>query len=578
MATRSRRAPRRSGSAAARRKPARPALPEVPAGQRVWLLELPWGGIDGAHPGGVSYFKALTAHAYVGVSLPGELAPYASKPYSYLRWLEDDLNGVKGPGATSAPMTLRPEQLDDVRAIATVAQRRLRQVQLSNSVGTGKTLVAVAAAKVIARMRGVDTILVTVDRPARITIPSWRRTIAALGDDDLRWIIISSDSLGKLMGRNGRPAISPGVAVIDEAHQFRHDSKRTSYMRRLTRMDAPPGKAPFVLTITATPGDHVGQWTYLSSLFAQVRGDDPQEWKDFGRALAARGMPLELSYGKWNWNEAAKKSLPMQQDAIAKARDVLLRHDPPLMLNRAAAWGPPPFDVELVELTPDQWRAYELEWGEFQREMKLARSGNDVARGLAAIVRLRQKASMIRVEHTVDAVKAELEKGFQVLVATEMVSTAAHPVADLLEADGIAVARIYGANPNAEDERMRFQRGQAKVVVFNTATAINLQAREEFADGSVGSSTPRRGLMHQGRYSGLLAGQIMGRAHRNGQVCAWSLLAAAGTIEEKAGLVMLSRLIASATSTNADASTFLEVASAFGADWIPAGQAGDALK
>lgn len=573
MATRTRRSTRRSAPAKKKSTSTKPALPTIPPGQRVWLLELPWGGLDGGKPAGVTYYKALTAHAYVGVSLPERLAPYASKPYSYLRWMEDELNGAKGPGATSSPMHLRPEQRDDVRAIVDVAARGLRQCHLGNQVGTGKTLVAVAAMKVIAHMRGAKTVLVTVDRPARITIPSWRRTIAALGDDDLRWIVISSDSLGKLIGRNGRLKIVPDLAAIDESHQFRHDSKRTKFMRRLTRMDAPPEKAPFVLTISATPGHHPGEWGgALSSLYAQVHGDPPAEWAEFGKKLASLGVPLELSYGRWTWTPEAKKSLQVQQDAISSVRDILTRHDPPLMLTRAAPWGPAPFDVDLIDLTPEQWRAYELEWGDFQREMKLARSGNNVARGLAAIVRLRQKASMIRVEHTVDAVRAELERGFQVLVATEMVSTAAHPVAEMLEEHGVSVARIYGSNPEAESERMRFQRGEAKVVVFNTPTAINLQAEELFEDGTRATSTPRRGFMHQASYSGLRAEQIMGRAHRNFQVCEWSLVAGVGTIEEKAGLIMLSRLIASTTSTNGDVSALSEVASVFGADWIPAAQ------
>jgi hypothetical protein len=527
--TRSRKATTRSKPSSTRAKAtkkisATPAVPSIPPGQRVWLLELPWGGLDGGIPAGVTYYKSLTAHAYVGTTLPSALEAYASKPYSYLRWLEDELNGSEGPGATAAPMTLRPEQRTDVDAIVAAAEQQFRQVHLANDVGTGKTLVAVAAAKAIAKLRGAHTVLVTVDRPARITIPSWRRTIAALGDDGLRWIIMSSDSLGKLMARNGRPRLKVDVAVIDEAHQFRHASKRTSYMRRLTRMDGPHEKAPFVLTITATPGHHPGEWGYLSSLYAQVHGDPPARWVDFGRALAERGVPLETSYGKWTWSAEAKESLPTQQAAISDVRDMLLRHDPPLMLTRSAPWGPPTFDVDLVELTPDQWRAYELEWGDFQREMQLARTGNNVARGLAALVRLRQKASMIRVEHTVAAAKAELERGYQVLIATEMVSTAAHPVAEMLEADGIPVARIYGSNPQAESERMRFQRGEAPVVVFNTPTAINLQAREQFADGSFATATPRRGFFHQARYSGLLAEQTMGRAHRNQQVCAWSLL------------------------------------------------------
>ena len=556
--------------AKATKKSSAAATPSIPSGQRVWLLELPWGGLGGGTPAGVTYYTSLTAHAYVGTALPSALEPYASKPYSYLRWREDELNGSEGPGATAAPMTLRPEQLADVDAIVAAAEGQFRQVHLANDVGTGKTLVAVAAAKAIAASRGARTVLVTVDRPARITIPSWRRTIAALGDDNLRWIIMSSDSLGKLMARNGRPRLKVDVAIVDEAHQFRFDSKRTSYMRRLTRMDGPHEKAPFVLTITATPGHHPGEWGYLSSLYAQVHGDPPAQWTNFGRALADRGVPLETSYGKWTWSAEAKESLQTQQTVISDVRDILLRHDPPLLLTRSAPWGPPPFDVDLVELTPDQWRAYELEWGDFQREMQLARTGNNVARGLAALVRLRQKASMIRVEHTVAAAKAELARGYQVLIATEMVFTAAHPVAEKLEADGIPVARIYGSNPEAESERMRFQRGEAPVVVFNTPTAINLQASEQFADGAFATATPRRGFFHQARYSGLLAEQTMGRAHRNHQVCAWSLLAAAGTIEEQAGTVMLSRLIASATSTDADASTFSEVARVFGIDWIPA--------
>ena len=44
-------------------------------------------------------------------------------------------------------------------------------------------------------------------------------------------------------------------------------------------------------------------------------------------------------------------------------------------------------------------------------------------------------------------------------------------------------------------------------------------------------------------------------------------------------MVMLSRLIASATSTDADAdaSTFSEVARVFGIDWIPAARLAEAL-
>ncbi|WP_255583821.1 DEAD/DEAH box helicase [Dietzia sp. ANT_WB102] len=517
----------------------------------------------------MTYYKALKAHAWIGESLPTELLPYASKPYSYQRWVEDDLNGEAGPGAGGPPVTPTAAQVEDARVITVAAAAKFRSVLVANSPGTGKTFVALLAAKEIARMRGSRTILITVDRPARITIPTWRAAIAALGDDGLRWVIMSSDGLGKLMSRNGRPSHAFDLVIADEAHLFRHDTKRTAYMRRLCRATAPADKAPFVLWMTATPGHHPGEWGYLGSLFAQLHGDDPADWADFGQALASRGHPLVRSFGKWVLSPEAKESPEIEERFIAQVRDELLHHDPPLMLARQAHWGRPPLDMQLVELTADQRRGYELEWGAFRREMQLARSGRDSARGLAAILRLRQKASLLRVEHTVDAVRAELDKGFQVLVATELVTTGAQPLVEQLEAAGIPVARIYGSNPDAEAERLRFQRGQAQVVVFNTPSSINLQAGELLADGSTATMTPRRGFFHQARWSGLMAEQIMGRAHRNGMVCQWSLLAAEDTIEQRTAEIMVRRLIATAASTNSDTSALTDIVELFTGEWMP---------
>lgn len=530
------------------------------------MLELPWEEFSAAKK--ATYYKPWRAHVYVGTDLPDELTPYASKPYSYQRWLEDELNGTPGPGATAPKKTPRPDQVEDAQAIATAAHAGYRGIYVANAVGTGKTITTLLAAKVVARMRGATTILVTVDRPASITIPSWRDAIASMGDDGLRWIVMSADSLRKLLAANGRPKIRFDIALIDEAHLYRHDSKRTDYMRRLTRMAEPHSKAPFVMLITATPGHTPAEWGYLSSLFAQVHNEPPEAWGDIGQAFADRGLPLTRSYGRWVWTPEAKASMPLQTEAIEQARDLLLRHDPPLMITRDAPWGEPPFDIALIDLNAEQRRAYELEWKEFRHEMRLARSGNDEPRGLAAIMRLRQKAAMIRVDNTVEAVIADLERGYQVLVATELVTTAAHPVAEKLEEKGYPVARIYGSRPDAESERLRFQRGEAKVVVFNTTTSINLQASEQLPDGTMGTDTPRKGYFHQPRYSGIAVKQTMGRAHRNFQVCEWSLLASADTIEQSAARVMFSRLAASTTSTNGDVSVISSVAKVFGADWI----------
>ena len=59
-----------------------------------------------------------------------------------------------------------------------------------------------------------------------------------------------------------------------------------------------------------------------------------------------------------------------------------------------------------VTLTPAERTAYEAEWGEFCREMDIARRGRNVARGRAALLRFRQKAGLIRVDSTVPSAYA----------------------------------------------------------------------------------------------------------------------------------------------------------------------------
>src|SRR3546814_3073673 len=71
------------------------------------------------------------------------------------------------------------------------------------------------------------------------------------------------------------------------------------------------------------------------------------------------------------------------------------------MLHRAAPWGPVPISGMPVALTPGERTAYEAEWGEFCREMDIARRGRNVAKGRAALLRFRQKAGLIRVDSTV---------------------------------------------------------------------------------------------------------------------------------------------------------------------------------
>ncbi|MFC4604367.1 DEAD/DEAH box helicase family protein [Rhodococcus kronopolitis] len=539
-------------------------LPVAGPGERIWILDVPFR----TPAPGSRWYPKPRVHAYVGPTLPDELRPFATKPYTYPRWVEDDLNSEPGPPPTAAPKTPRPEQLEAADAIELAARHAARGFALFDDPGMGKTLSAVVAAKAVAALRGGTTILVTVDRPASITVPHWRASIAAVGDGGYRWLIISPDQLKKLIAGNGRPRRFD-VVVNDEAHNFRHRSQRTGYQRRINRLLDPAEKAPFVISMTATPGHHPGEWLYLSSLFAQIHDEPPEHWDDLGARLADAGLPLERYLGRWQWSPEAKASTALQARAVETVRTWLTAATPPLMLHRDAPWGPAPIDGLGVDLTPAEVLAYEMEWGAYRREMKIARTGSDTARGRAALVRFRQKAGMIRVPHTVELVAAHVERGYQVLVATEMVSTAAAPIADQLEERGIAVSRIFGGRADAEEERLRFQRGESRVCVFNTTSSISLHANEQLADGTTATATPRVGFFHQPRYSGIAARQTIGRAHRDYQVCPWWLLYSTDTVEESAGQTMVQRLLVTSASVDGDLSTFRSLAALFDADWLP---------
>lgn len=134
----------RRSSTATRRTPARrtrstaPQAPSIPAGQRACLLELPWERPPGLPS--VTYYRALKAHARIGESLPGELLLYAAKPYSYLRWVEDHLNGEAGPGAVGPVVTPTAAQIEDARVIVDAAASNFRGATGSGSATTGSPI------------------------------------------------------------------------------------------------------------------------------------------------------------------------------------------------------------------------------------------------------------------------------------------------------------------------------------------------------------------------------------------------------------------------------------------------------
>ncbi|WP_104524166.1 DEAD/DEAH box helicase [Blastococcus atacamensis] len=552
-ATRTRKAAPRRASA---KKPA-PELPEAGPGERVWVLAVPFRA---PAPGAV-WHPGLQATVWVGRSLPPELAPYDPPAYSLERFLEDELNETPRPLPVPPALVPREPQETGAAVVAAHAAAGGRVFLLGDDPGVGKTGTAILAVHEIAAQRPVRTVLVIADRPAAITIPHWSRSIAGFGDGGLRWCVTTWDRLGKVA------KLRFDVVVADEAHMVRHTTTQRWKHWKAVSGAARVKDTPYVLAATATPAHTPLELPYLAPEFAARQGESIKEWADLPKALERHRFHVERGRYGWQWSEDPDE----RRSDLARLQSWLADADPPATLHRPAPWGPVSVTGTPVLLTPAERAAYEAEWSQFRAEMQLARRARQSAKGRAALLRFRQKAGLIRVQATVDWIKAQVEAERQVAVSVEFVETAADPIREALLDAKIPVAAIFGRDRfDVEAERLRFQRGEAMVCVFTVTASISLHAGELLPDGSTASEMPRVGLFHQPRFSGIQARQVTGRTHRDGKSSPWRIAYAADTVEEQVAKVMVERLAVSGSTAGADTASLREIAELLDADWLPA--------
>lgn len=543
------------------KQPPKP-LPTLEPGQRYWILDVPF---DQRGIPGVQWYRQINANLWVGPTLPEHLRPYRSRPHTLERFRENQLNQTLSTDDDPVePMTPRPIQIDGARAIARHAASGGPQFFLTDDTGTGKTLSAIIGAKAVAKLRGITSVLVIADRPAEITIGHWARSIAAVGDGGLTWVVTTWDRLAKVAG-----LVEWGIVIADEAHMARNqDTKRWGHYARILGLHRARSK-PYVIAMTATPSHTPLEQGYLIPAYAHALGGSTKQWAaDWPGHLSAAGV--HISRGRYGpqWSDD-----PAEQAAdLKRVRGWLADQDPPAMLHRPAPWGPAPIDALPIQLTAEQQAAYASEWETFRAENELARRGKNSAQGRAALMRYRQKAGMIRVDTTVEWAQAQIEAGRQVVISCEFVDTAADPIAERLSEHGVSVARLYGSGRfDAEAERLRFQTGQAQVAVMTLTASISLHAGEQLGDGTRATATPRVGLFHQTRYSGIQGRQIVGRTHRDHQYSPWKIAVAEGTVEEKIARTMIRRYATTTESAGGDASALTDLAAMLGVGWLGAG-------
>ncbi len=536
--------------------------PAAPAG-RVFALDVPFAWRAVASAAGARWDETHQVFLYRGESLPPQLAPMASMPYSLERRVERALNREKPAArATDATLTPRPHQVAGIEAIGRAVAAGLGGFLLADDVGLGKTITAWEAVR---RMRDVESVLVVC--PLAV-VAHWRRTIVALGDDGRDIVVMNYERLNKLftlgaaakakvkskkgLARRGE-AEAFDVIVWDESHRLKNPAAARSKLA--AKLGA---ESDFVLWLSATAGQNPLELSYLAPLLARTTGDKASHLKDFEQWCLGIGLGLTRgAYGKWDWRgdpADCEKVRALLFDAGRTKAPAGLRRRP----EDIAGWPELNRILTPIELDAETRALYAAAWTEFRCEMALDPKGGNPRSSLAATLRLRQKSSLLRAGGTLELVQELLDNGHQVAVSVAFLETL-QVLGDALDAlpGARPCARLFGALSAAEKEhqRLRFQRGETRVCLFTVEEGISLH------QGELGepNDAPRSEVIHDLRWSAIQMAQIEGRCHRDGRFAQVYWTYAEDTLEEKIAGIVCRRIQSMKGMVGDDVETLREI-------------------
>jgi hypothetical protein len=520
------------------------------------VLDVPFALRAVAMAAGARWDATHSAFLYRGAALPEALAPFAPPPFSWEREVEREINDDPPPPAAASRGTLtpRPHQLEAVRAITAAAAAGRVGFLLADDVGLGKTITAWEA---VLRLPAARSVLIVC--PLAV-VAHWRRTVQAMGDGGRTLVILNYERLGKLfevtpearkkirtkkgLARAGS-AETFDVVIWDESHRCKNPAAARSKLA--AKLNA---RAGLTLWLSATAGQNPLELSYLAPLLASVTGSRAADLKEFEQWCLAQGLGVTRgAYGKWAW-----RGDPADCE---KVRALLFDGKPAAGIRRRpediAGWPEINRILTPIELDPEARALYARAWTEFRRELALSPGGRDPRSALAATLRLRQKGSLLRAPGTVELVRELLDNGHQVAVSVAFLETL-DAVRVALEAEGFPCALVHGGLPAAarEEERLRFQRGERRVVLFTVEEGISLHQGEH-------NEAQRSEVIHDLRWSAIQMAQIEGRCHRDGRFAQVYWAYADGTIEEQIALVVARRIQSMKGMVGDDVETVREI-------------------
>lgn len=522
--------------------------------ERLHVIDCDYTYFPFASKAGAKWDSKRRVAVYRGNTIPVELTGFTPKPLSHQAKMERELN-KEGVKLLKSSKKIKPHshQKEAQRFIEKAWACKTPGFLLADETGLGKTIATWLAILAISELekKGLK-VLITGPLNA---LETWRETILWMGNkaaqspQPIEVTLVNYEKLRNLFNEDDKKARTlKGIAryaeadthdviVFDESHYLKNPtSARSKLAKKLEE------SAKFTIWLSATAGQNPLELSYLSNLLGFItncKGKTVE--KDYELWCQANGINVKKGkFGKWIWNEDnAKEENQRMHEILFKS---IKR--PLLALRRRCTdiegWPeiqriPKPHMLEGGEII-----AYQSEWKEFLvalEEDRLNRlSGKkDTTKGIAALGRLRQKASLLRIETTAELTQELLLNGYQVAISVEYLLSL-DKLKESLTNKGYKVVEFSGRNTKErEDNRKLYQEGKADVIIFSTESSISLHQIKD-------TDKPRAQVNHDLRWSGIEQEQVDGRSHRNGRHAPIYWCFSKNTIEERVANILLAKL------------------------------------